>query len=229
MNEYTENVKERPILFSGPMVRAILNGQKHVTRRPIVALQKNGNQALRAGRITELCFDVYSRIWLFRDTKRHWNDLPDILPYCPFGAPGDHLWVRETWAPNVPGCDAQRGYSYRADHFHLDGDGPVRIKWRPSIHMPRVASRLTLEITAISVEPLQAIMEDEVWDEGIEELDGHFSDADLCATAKKHGLMVEDAIATFAHMWDTTYAARGLGWTDNPYVWVVRFRPLEAA
>jgi len=223
MNENMESVKERPILFSGPMVRAILNGVKHVTRRPVV-----GGFNCHAHRFHHLEYYPDPRIGLQAYFQIEKEEMLGGIR-CPFGAPGDRLWVRETWAENVPGCEAQGGYGYRADHHNASGDGPVRIKWRPSIHMPRVASRLTLEITAISVEPLQAIMEDEVWDEGIEELDGHFSDADLYATAKKHGLMVEDAITTFAHLWDTTYARRGLGWADNPYAWVVRFRPLEAA
>lgn len=225
MNENAESVKERPILFSGPMVRAILNGQKHVTRRPVKGNIDCQNMAFHELETYQHDCPLAARAF-FREKAA-----PGMLHgiFCPFGAPGDRLWVRETWAPNVPGCETQGGYSYRADHHNASGDGPVRIKWRPSIHMPRVASRLTLTISSIAVERVQDMTDKDAWDEGIDALDGYFDDADLCATAKKHGLMVEDAIATFAHMWDTTYAARGLGWTDNPYVWVVRFRPLEAA
>lgn len=217
---------EKPILFSNPMVRAILNGEKTVTRRPVVSLVGRRRAGIRyAGKISELSHNVMvPSAWAFRNSKGRWHEtVPDILPYCPFGVPGDRLWVRETWAPNVPGCDAQGGYSYRADHFCFDGDGSVRIKWHPAIHMPRAASRLTLEITDIAVERVQDITDKDAWNEGIDALDGFFDDADLCATAQKHGLMVEDAVTTFVHMWDATYAARGLGWADNPWVWVVRF------
>lgn len=222
MNENMESVKERPILFSGPMVCAILNGQKHVTRRPVV-----GGFNCHAHRFHHLEYYPDPRIGLQAYFQIEKEEMLGGIR-CPFGAWGDRLWVRETWAPNVPDCETQGGYSYRADHFHFDGDGPERIKWRPSIHMPRVASRLTLEITGIAVERVQDITDKDAWDEGIDALDGYFDDADLCATAKKHGLMVEDAITTFAHLWDTTYARRGLGWADNPYVWVVRFKLLEA-
>ena len=101
------------------------------------------------------------------------------------------------------------------------------ITWRPSIHMPRWASRITLEITDVRVERVQDISEADAWAEGIEVLDGQFADADICATAKKYGLMFENANCIYAHLWDTLYAARGLGWDVNPWVWVNTFKRAE--
>ncbi|MBD5626866.1 MAG: hypothetical protein HDQ90_05170 [Desulfovibrio sp.] len=93
--------------------------------------------------------------------------------------------------------------------------------------MPRRLSRITLEITDISARHLQDITEEDAWAEGTEDLEMNWSAADLCATAKRYGLCVEDARCTFAHLWDTLYASRGLGWAANPWVWVVSFRRLE--
>lgn len=100
-------------------------------------------------------------------------------------------------------------------------------RWTPSILMPRALSRITLEITDISARHVQAISEEGAWAEGVECLDGHFSASALCATAKRYDLCVEDSRCTYAHLWDTLYAARGLGWDANPWVWIVSFKRLE--
>ena len=213
-------MREKPILFNEPMVRAILHGKKHATRRPVIG---KFDCRIRQFHHLEYCPDPRIGLQAYFQTEDG-ERLDGIR--APF-FPGDHLWVRETWAANVPGCETQGGYSYRVDHSGLN-DGPYRIKWKPSIHMPRAASRLTLEITKIEVERLQNLTDEDAWDEGADELDGRFSDADICATAKKYGLMAEDVTTTFVHLWDGLYARQGLGWAENPWVWVVRFAVLRS-
>ena len=181
-------MKERPILFNGDMVRAILAGQKTQTRRPV------------------------------------WFD-DDPSGICPYGVPGDRLWVRETYARHPQFAEV----AYRADGEEFeDGDGFTWCpKWTPSIHMPRALSRITLEITDSRVERVQDISEEEARAEGIEALDGRFVSADLCDTARWYGMSMEDARCIYAHLWDTSYDARGLGWSVNPWVWVVTFKSVE--
>jgi len=118
-------MKERPILFSEPMVRAILAGRKTVTRRV-----KSGER-------------------------------------CPYGIPGDRLWVREAFATAIPGCP--NGICYRADHNDRKGDGPSNpIRWRPSIHMPRWASRILLEVVDARPERLWGITGEDAMREGLD-------------------------------------------------------------
>ena len=200
-------MKERPILFNGDMVRSILAGQKTQTRRPI-----------------KRPFEIHAEGYLAR---------PDGLggrlrPYpCPFGKPGDRLWVKETHARHPQFAEV----AYRADgEAFEDADGFTwHPKWTPSIHMPRILSRITLEITNIRVERVQDISEDDAWAEGVEELDvtGVFSAVGLCDTARRYGMSMEDTRCIYAHLWDTLYAARGLGWDVNPWVWVVTFKRVE--
>lgn len=131
---------ERPILFSGAMVRAILAGTKTQTRRVV-----------KPGRLVRFTKDV---IELRGD--------PAWLP-CPYGRPGDRLWVRETWGynPDFPGLLGHACYRADAGHEH---DG---IRWRPSIHMPRAASRIMLDVTGVRVERLQSITNRDALAEGI--------------------------------------------------------------
>lgn len=139
---------ERPIIFNGDMVRAILRGEKTQTRRPV--------------KPQPVFDDMYSREGTYDDVIHFKDDCPVM---CPFGQPLDRLWVRETFALGGP---PYFGVAYRAD----EGDNPEdvggeRQKWTPSIHMPRYLSRITLEITDINVERVQDITEDEAIKEGV--------------------------------------------------------------
>jgi len=141
-------VSERPILFSGPMVRAILEGRKSQTRRVI---------------------KTHSPAYIER-----WKGAEGWDKECSYGQPGDLLWVRETWRRHIvspPNVDARiprkrfdLGVRYRADG-HLMDDGK---KWKSPIHMPRWASRLTLRITGVRVERLQEISGEDCIAEGIQ-------------------------------------------------------------
>lgn len=198
-------IKERPILFSGPMVRAILEGRKTVTRRPVKG----------AG-----------LVWLDNFTPEYVADPENNL--CPYGKPGDRLWVRETWY-----CDhfeVQQGpYLRPADMFDLDqsredgelvyaADGLAPYEqeqptWKPSIHMPRWASRILLEITAVRVERLQDISRSDIRAEGLE-CPAELASDDVSPNYR------DWYPAAWRELWEST----GGNWDANPWVWVLEFK-----
>jgi hypothetical protein len=196
-------MKERPILFSGPMVRAILEGRKTQTRRVV---KRQGDMEFDPA---DPHFGPY---WLSYATEA---DGEDAKVRCPYGVPGDRLWVRETFAENA---GTAGGIVYRADV----GDschGVARLdlkcqewthhvdRWRPSIFMPRRFSRILLEITGVRVERLQDISDDDCRAEGYD---------------RSHAFPRE----WFARLWASI---NGPGsWAANPWVWVVSFRRVEA-
>jgi len=173
-------MKERPILFSAPMVRAILEGRKSQTRR--VIKPQPLNVLFHQGQ------------WIQASCER---EPKDIALVCPYGQPGDQLWVRETWLSLPLG-----GLTYRATETCANVGG----QWRPSIFMPRSASRITLEVTAIRAERVQHITEADALAEGIH-CDG-----------------VTPLKTQYAALWEYFLSKRGYSWFDNPWVWVVSFR-----
>lgn len=198
-------MKERPILFSAPMVRAILDGQKTQTRR-VVRLNDSGRvKALR-------------KQW-------HPEDRNAVIA-CPFGQPGDRLWVRETWqhanSPHGPYDPGSTCY-YRADYWDdphgMDGEKSPEGKyrtWIPSIHMPRAASRITLEVVRIRVERLHAINYVDCIAEGAPGGHGSIPGYPYAATPDEH----------YRHIWESING-RG-SWDKNPWVWVVEFKRIES-
>lgn len=216
-------MKERPILFSAPMVRAILDGSKTQTRRVVKpAKDKNSSGCEMAP-----C-EIAAEINRFRN-----------FDFCPYGAPGDLLWVRETWGnvsfcseeewtPDRPatkihqlkfGCGYYSGHIiYRADgEFEWENEyGDEQSCWNPSIHMPRAASRITLEITNIRVERLNDISEQDAMAEGV---DGANSDS-----AQAIG-WYEKPRRAFERLWESINGAGS--WAINPWVWVIEFKKVE--
>lgn len=208
-------VRERPILFSGPMVRAILAGTKTQTRRVV----KDATGAF---------WDHAAWTPHVERDGIHWrtNDAHRFLMHHhrpPYGFRGDRLWVRETWAP-FSHPELFTCVKFAADkavmkptmwtneqgawcEAHEEDD-----VWRPSIHMPRWASRLTLEVVAVRVERLQDISESDARAEGYPgtEVNG------------RH--IPWSPRGWFTALWDSLKAARGFGWAANPWVWVVEFR-----
>jgi hypothetical protein len=202
----TTAIKERPILFSGPMVRAILEGRKTQTRRIIKPqpVEKDG--------------------WFSREgyTAGSEKALREGMPFfggCPYGSSGERIWVREAFQHNL---NSRERYRYRADsHAGLEkrvGDG----RWTPSIHMPRVASRINLEITGVRIERLNDISEADAVAEGIEpvrniwKLYGQQMPGFADATGQPR--------KSYASLWESI---NGPGsWAANPWVWVVEFKVL---
>lgn len=200
-------MSEKPILFSGAMVRMILAGRKTQTRRAF-SWQPDGEVCGPEMFAPTEVYGVYGLDWSLK---------------CPYGQPGDLLWVRESfaYAPN-------NKFVYRADYTHainewsntnvLDGatGETMPLVWRPSIHMPREASRLTLKIVKIRVERVKNITPEDAWAEGC------YSDKDIEIAGEW------SIVTSFRNLWDSINAKRGFGWRDNPYVWIIEFKKVTA-
>ena len=207
-------MKDRPILFSAPMVRALLNCTKSQTRR-IVKPQPYFISPENTPRITKA---------------------PGLHPYipCPYGQPGDRLWVRETWQGPLIDEELEEEFHQSPDYFKkpefcayratdtldaINADGEA-LGWRPSIHMPRWASRILLEITAVRVERLADISKDDAMAEGIVlQPDGGFGLAD-----STH-YNFSDPTDSYCSLWESINGAGA--WFANPWVWVVEFQRAE--
>lgn len=224
-------VRERPILFSGEMVKALLDGRKTQTRRIIKPQPVKGDLILK----TQDALPADKRGMaddLFDAMVRH-----DLPPHCRYGSPGDYLWVRETWQQSrlvrkgggerftvrkpAPGIG---DLHYLADHYAgHDGDEPPI--WRSSIHMPRWASRITLEITEVRVQRLQDISEEDAQAEGVEP--GCLTCGENCIDRGGCGCCRPCYRESFCLLWNKI---NGPGsWDANPWVWAVSFRPLASA
>jgi len=207
--------KERPILFSGPMVRAILAGTKSQTRRVVkpqpAFIESSGRWTwpipktkAAKGCCTSVC-----------TASREWYEylLPEQLPY---GQPGDRLWVRETWrvfgGREYEYQQEQRAVKYRAEL--LDAIEYLQAEWRPSIFMPRWACRLLLEVASVRAERLQAISEADAVAEGVDAVT--MADVPRQATWSRRD--------DYRQLWDSLNKARGYGWDVNPWVWVIEFK-----
>jgi hypothetical protein len=193
-------IKERPILFSAPMVRAILEGQKTVTRREVK--KQAALDCLAAG---------FEPAFLA---------LPGNVDLCPYGQPGDRLWVREAWQADAQVNEVAPRDLSQGEPIHYPADGSIRQtgcsmitpgKTRPSIHMPRQISRILLEITGVRVERLQDISEEQAEAEGVNFLRAA-PDLDETLTAAQ----------LFDCLWSSINGAEN--WKANPWAWVVEFK-----
>lgn len=220
----TTTTKERPILFSAPMVRAILSGAKTQTRR--VVKFPAWMQDADGGQSPEIPhqFDGYQD--MIPVTAGH----VESYCRCPYGKPGQRLWVRETWAPvSTFDPSPETGAFYRADYLD-DPHGPDGEKspegryrtWKPSIYMPRWASRIDIEITGVRVERLQEISPEDAIAEGCCPSQGSgFDDAD---TLRRAAEIVGGPYprGVFADLWQSINGPDS--WAANPWVWVIEFR-----
>lgn len=239
-------MKERPILFSGEMVRAILSGRKTQTRRIV-----------RDKLARELDFLVEGAKTL------HGNELEPFVRrdingdkgssrgrakgLCPYGVAGDRLWVRETWTTE------QSSFCYRADGetaivpFAPGSRYSIRmgLKWKPSIFMPRKASRILLKITDVRAERLQEITEEGAKNEGVPDEGEYPIDEIYCPQCRGQGeIGAYDRITLgyvpvdcpecntsqkrFRNLWDAINGGKdGKTWKDNPWVWVITFKVVE--
>lgn len=204
-------MRERPILFSAPMVRAILSGSKSQTRR-VVKPQPERRNIEQIGNMLGFKKRQGDGFWLWPNARER------ILAECPYGAPGDQLWVRETWQA-IDGNELalrimtephpSRGWIEYAATVPEGHEPPPR--WRPSIHMPRWASRITLEVTGVRVERLQDISEADALAEGVSAI----LDEMRRATPR----------CDFQALWQSI---NGPGsWDANPWVWIVEFKRIK--
>ncbi|HGM7000535.1 hypothetical protein [Serratia marcescens] len=216
-------MKERPVIFNGEMVRAILDGRKTQTRRVIANVSPDNCIPLQ--KQTKTKDGIYTHVM---DAPGH--------GLCPFGQVGDRLWVRETFAVlgNEDGCpidwdgnlikgdEKKAARIYKASCWQEPGnyglwsipdrDTQYEGTWRPSIHMPRWASRISLEITSVRVERLNDISEEDAKAEGVK--------AGVCPG---HEHMMHQV--AFSELWQSIYGAES--WRANPWVWVISFRRVK--
>lgn len=189
-------MKEIPIIFNAEMVRAILAGKKTQTRR-VINPQPQGMPLLSEDGEVQLNEDGEIPF-------RNGGKLREInFIKSKYGQPGDKLWVRETFG------EMDGEYHYRAQTH----DGFIPAVWKPSIHMPREASRITLKILDIRIERLQTISAKDVLAEGVKCL-------------PKEGTMswALDSIRRFMNLWDSIHSKDDFSWETNPWVWVIEFK-----
>ena len=215
-------MKERPITLNNDMVRAVFDGRKTQTRRIIQ------ERHLYCGGRTTGNWPVHMPEGVEGEKARLW-----AANNSPFGAVGDRLWVRETWMPDAPrdgtwadvefyGCKGSPLSMIpkrfrKPEHciYRASWDGSVMVGWTPSIHMPRWASRITLEITGVRVERLNSMTERDAIAEGC--IGGHNSIPGYHYSATPH--------EHFHHVWQSIYG--GDSWQANPWVWVIEFKRVE--
>lgn len=223
-------MKERPILFSGPMVRAILEGRKTQTRRVIKWRGVDGFNLDFSGLSAS---NIAGAKWALMSMGAScWQERGHAL--CPYGVPGDRLWVRESLRCENDFADFGAGpvdapyYVYAADGCAVDDHTPAghpRKKHVPSIHMPRWASRITLEITDVRVQRAQEISGSDSLAEGITiprcgcEVCAH--SAEMCPAD------ASAAILEYASLWDSINSKKH-PWTANPWVWALTFKRVVA-
>ncbi|MCB0545705.1 MAG: hypothetical protein KDC70_19415 [Saprospiraceae bacterium] len=210
-------MKERPILFTGPMVRAILDGRKTQTRR---AFSKKLIFDDRPDAFKFRGFDDEGRAVFFVPP----NEMLLIGPInikSPYGLPGDRLWVRETWADlNADFSNMGPQYVYRADG--QDYGAPVT--WRPSIHMPRAACRLLLDISDLRVQRLHDISEEDAIAEGV----SSFMPGPLQTFYRNYltcKFQCLTAVASFQSLWTKINGPES--WAKNPWVWTIKFKRIQ--
>lgn len=196
-------MKERPILFSGPMVQAILEGRKTQTRRVVVAPEKYSQ-------IRECAFccphgNAGDELWVRETwaTQQRLDHLsPSSLLHGPIFYPADDTWVH--WAGHAP-------------------TSSVPGKNRPNIFLPRWASRIALEIVSVRVERIQEITAKDIIAEGAvnrPHMDEHLG---KCPVSQFDGVCYPDLRSLWGHGWNSINQKRGYGWEKNPWVWVIDF------
>ena len=243
-------MKERPVLFNGEMVRAILDGRKTQTRRILVTRPTNH-------------YDGFT----FEAGKHHPHIVRGGMTLvssegisCPFGLVGDRLWVRETWGvvshdfdeneriidwvPDRPARAIHEmpfGNGYYSGHAIYAADGEFtwgdddghgeKSCWKPSIHMPRSACRLVLEITDVRVERLNSISEEDALAEGIRRTENNFGNGPaycdyMLANLNDVAEWYNRPSDSFISLWQSIYGAES--WQHSPWVWVIEFKRVEA-
>lgn len=205
---------ERPILMSAEMVRAVIDGRKTQTRRIVKLIRHpSWSGGFYVKRPNSGCMVGIQTLVE--------GGFKDAGYFSPFGCPGDRLWVRETWtealfsAFDAPPKHPKPGRQFVGALYKADNPATHRVsKWKPSIHMPRWASRITLEITEVRVERLWDISEEDAKSEGVMPCLNEIGEPRICG----HYL-------AFYDLWNSIYGQRG--WDKNEWVWVVSFKVVQ--
>jgi hypothetical protein len=220
--ERTERT-ERPLIFSAPMLKTLLAGRKSQTRRLVKP------QPTRTLPNTETVGDldiVREQGWRWQQTKtrhvyvsdRSETSFAENLEHsCPYGVPGDRLWVKETWHP----CDG--GTLYAADYTSKQEAGIER--WQSPLYMPRAESRITLELTGVRVERIQETSAADIMAEGVVERPHDDPILGRCPVSAFDGVCYPDLRSLWASGWNAINGKRA-PWAGNPWVWVLEFRRL---
>ena len=232
-------MKERGMIFNGEMVRAILDGRKTQTRR---IMKPQPEPCPRGGHwwpsnVFKTMLHVEEEM---QNGKGGWGGL--VGDACPFGDVGDRIWVRETFQGPLFDYEQMEAYledssrfekpefcQYAADGGHRpeyqDAEDNLRHGWRPSIHMPRWASRILLEITNVRVERLNAISEEDAEAEGID-MEALYDSQDCYDCIADHNMTGRPTVTgAFKYLWESIYGEEG--WKSNPWVWVIEFKRVE--
>lgn len=246
-------MRERGMIFNDEMVRAVLEGRKTQTRRiiqsPAKNMQASGQKVIDYREPGDKWYGEH--VFSMRNQSGTWCDYTkdQFLAKCPFGAVGDRLWVRETWMPDAPrdgtwadvefyGCKGSP-LSMIPERFRkpehcihrASWDGSEMVGWTPSIHMPRWASRITLEITGVRVERLNSINYRDAVREGLvqEEYNWHSSEYPLddiaFRTSRESKRRYSSPQECFKDLWQSIYGEES--WQANPWVWVIEFKRVE--
>lgn len=242
------SAKERPIIMSAPMVRAILDGRKTQTRRVIKPQPELPEPDCHRDHTPKHPAPYWDAYCSERPTPSNPRGMSDqwcawqvddrqCLPCfrCPYGAPGDRLWMRETYCPvddrefgGEQWIDYRATPRYEAEHpagWENDPSDPAALKWRSSMFMPRSASRITLEITDVRVQRVCEITEADARAEGHPiTWDGKGYDPPPPEVDSWQGY----GRYSFSLHWITLNAKRGFGWAENPWVWCISFRRVDA-
>lgn len=232
-------MKERGMIFNAEMVRAILDGRKTQTRR---IMKPQPEPCPRGGHwwpsnVFKTMLHVEDEM---QNGKGGWGGL--VGDACPFGDVGDRIWVRETFQGPLVHEELFEEYSAYPEKFetpeyceyaadggvrpeYCDLDDNLRHGWRPSIHMPRWASRILLEITNVRVERLNAISEEDAEAEGID-MEALYDSQDCYDCIADHNMTGRPTVTgAFKYLWESIYGEEG--WKSNPWVWVIEFKRVE--
>ena len=230
-------MKDRPIIFSGEMVRAILDGKKTQTRRVVKFMHETPKLIGQAAEHRNLnaVYPAREKGWVFWQTTRAGDGLAEFTKkayatglLCPYGEPGDRLWVKEAWytskkydhlPPAKFPVEAKTIFRYLGSRAKPEWAG----RTRSARFMPRWASRITLEIVNVRVERLQDVSDDDAKAEGFE----YYGET----LFKDYGEILAEhtAIYKYASYWDLLNARQGFLWKSNPWVWMIEFRVLGPA
>lgn len=195
---------EKPILFKGDMVRAILDGRKTQTRRVIKNVPDGYHPELFRERVLK------TSAWCnIEDENPHMTPVHDkVMFQCPYGKVGDKLWVRETWSK-----DACEDMHFRADCLGTHTELGYKIIWKSPIHLKKIHARLWLEVTGVRVERVRDISGPDIVAEGIKH----------CTDLSK----MESDSCRFLVLWESMHGLTNYAWRENPWVWVVEFKRIE--